>query len=950
MISNTMKPSFLIALLLAPVSATFSQVPKLIEKVVKQGSQLVIPYEKYVLDNGLTVILTEDHSDPIVHVDVTYHVGSAREEIGHSGFAHFFEHMMFEGSDHVKAGEHFRLVTAAGGTLNGSTTRDRTNYFETVPSNQLQKMLWLESDRMGFLLGAVTQKKFENQRATVKNERGQNYDNRPYGLAEEAVSKVLYPYGHPYSWLTIGCPEDLNKVNVDDLKRFFLRWYGPNNATLTIGGDLNVKQTLAWVSQYFGSIPRGPDVRPLLLPSPELTADRYISYRDHYARLPLLYRAYIGVKMNDQDRAALDALAMIIGQGPNSILYQHFIKPGKAARAVMFTDHSELAGSVGIQIMPYAGQSLAAMQQLISESLADFEKRGVTEKDLARYKGTEVADFINALGSVSGKVSALAAAQTFTGTPNPGRQLADIQKLSRQDVMRVYEKYLKGKAAVVLSILPNGLNVAPAAPDDFKPDDLHGQVQEDGYPRLSYHRGQDHFDRSIIPPAGQNPIIKVPVYWTAKMDNGLRMIGSCNHEIPAVTMTFSIRGGGLMAASNPAKAGLPMVVAQMLNEDTQHLSREEFSARLEALGSEVDVSATADATVYHCVSLTKNIEETLALLRERMFHPKFSQQALDRIKKQDIEGLRISRTQPVNVANAVYYKILYGKNNIRVYGLGGTSETLNYITLEDVQDYYDRYFAPNLCSVVVAGDLPAAQASADLRFLQQWKVKEVAVPDVPAPEGRPEPKTIYYVDIPHAAQSEIRIGDYTGVSYDATGVFYRLGLMNYMLGGCFSSHLNMDLREDKGWTYGANSNFSSGKFGGTYTAQAGVRASATDSAVLEMVKVIRQYATEGISTGELAFTKNSIGQSEAGKYETNGQKASFLARIQAYELPANFTGQERGILNGLTKDEVDRLARQYLDTDQMSILVVGDKGLFLPGLRDKGYRLVELDADGNLKP
>jgi zinc protease len=334
-----------------PIAGAFAQQPqpKLIEKVVKKGDEIVIPYQKYVLSNGLTVILTEDHSDPIAHVDVTYHVGSAREEIGKSGFAHFFEHMMFEGSDHVKSGDHFKTVNSVGGTLNGSTTLDRTNYFETVPSNQLEKMLWLESDRMGFLLDAVTQKKFEIQRATVKNERGQNYDNRPYGLATEAVSKALYPYGHPYSWLTIGYIEDLNKVDVNDLKRFFMRWYGPNNATLTIGGDIDAKQTLAWVEKYFGSIPRGPEVKNVTLPAPVLTNNRYISYTDNYARLPLLFIDYPGVKMYDKDQSALDALSLIIGQGKNSILYKNFIKSRKAANAEMYSNNAELAGDIGIR-------------------------------------------------------------------------------------------------------------------------------------------------------------------------------------------------------------------------------------------------------------------------------------------------------------------------------------------------------------------------------------------------------------------------------------------------------------------------------------------------------------------------------------------------------------------------------------------------------------------------
>jgi zinc protease len=299
---------------------------KLVEKVERTGSELVIPYEKYVLPNGLTVVVHEDHSDPVVHVDVTYHVGSAREEVGKSGFAHFFEHMLFQGSDNVADEQHFKIVQEAGGTLNGSTNRDRTNYYETVPSNQLEKMLWLEADRMGFFLDAVTQQKFEVQRATVKNERGQRYDNVPYGLAYEKYSTTLYPYGHPYSWLTIGYVEDLNRVNVEDLKNFFLRWYGPNNATLTVGGDVKASEVVKLVEKYFGSIQRGPEVKAVQVPAVTLDSMRYVSYVDNYAKLPLLYVVYPTVPNYHKDMAALQCLAQVLGQGRNSVLYQQLTK------------------------------------------------------------------------------------------------------------------------------------------------------------------------------------------------------------------------------------------------------------------------------------------------------------------------------------------------------------------------------------------------------------------------------------------------------------------------------------------------------------------------------------------------------------------------------------------------------------------------------------------------
>ena len=339
----------LVVLLLIASFASQAQT-KMVEKITQKGNEIVIPYEKYVLPNGLTVVVHEDHSDPVVHVDVTYHVGSAREEIGKSGFAHFFEHMMFQGSDHVGDEQHFKIVTEAGGTLNGSTNRDRTNYYETVPSNQLEKMLWLEADRMGFLLDAVTQKKFEVQRETVKNERGQNYDNRPYGLAGEVTAKNLYPYGHPYSWLTIGYLEDLNRVDVNDLKNFFLRWYGPNNATLTIGGDVKPADVVKLAEKYFGSIPRGPEVKNMKLDAPVLEGDRYVTLVDNYARLPLLSITYPTVPSYHPDEAALACLAQVLGQGKNSVFYQEITKNQKALSVNAFNRGSELSGEFSISL------------------------------------------------------------------------------------------------------------------------------------------------------------------------------------------------------------------------------------------------------------------------------------------------------------------------------------------------------------------------------------------------------------------------------------------------------------------------------------------------------------------------------------------------------------------------------------------------------------------------
>ncbi|MCW3088555.1 MAG: insulinase family protein, partial [Sediminibacterium sp.] len=561
-------PAFICLVLPSLISAQ----AKLVEKITRKGNELVIPYEKYLLPNGLTVVVHEDHSDPVVHVDVTYHVGSAREEIGKSGFAHFFEHMMFQGSDHVADEQHFKLVTESGGTLNGSTNKDRTNYYETVPSNQLEKMLWLESDRMGFLMDAVTQPKFEIQRATVKNERGQNYDNQPYGLSGEVIARNFYPYGHPYSWLTIGYIEELNRVNVNDLKNFFLRWYGPNNATLTVGGDVSTADVVKLAEKYFGSIPRCPEVSAAKFAPVVIEKDRYVSYVDNYARAAQLRIVYPTVAEYNPDMAALACLSQVLGGGGggggrgggrggggggnrNSVFYQFLIKDQKALSASASSQLSELGGEFAISVTPYPGKNLAEMEQLVGEALAEFEKRGVTDDDVEKFKNAYESRAISGLASVSGKVNQLAAFQTFAGNPNMmSTLLAMYRGLTKEDVMRVYNKYIKGKHRLVLSVVTKGAENVKAAADNYTIDQSHYQAPNYGYAGLKYVKAKDNFERSKIPASGPNPVVKVPAYWTSNLPNKIRVIGVENTEIPTVTLSISLKGGSFLEASDLSKA------------------------------------------------------------------------------------------------------------------------------------------------------------------------------------------------------------------------------------------------------------------------------------------------------------------------------------------------------------------------------------------------------------
>jgi len=921
----------------------------------KQSSELKIANEKYTLENGLEVILHDDKSDPLVAVAVLYHVGSNREVKGRTGFAHLFEHIMFQESQHIGQDQFFKKIQNAGGTLNGGTWNDGTIYFQVVPNNSLEMVLWMESDRMGFLLSTVTQEAFMNQQSVVQNEKRQRVDNEPYGHTSYVINKLLYPENHPYNWQTIGEMEDLRNATLADVHEFFKKWYGPNNATIVIAGDFDKEQTKSLVQKYFGEIKKGEEVEPLSPMPVTLDTTRKAYHEDNFAKSPELNIVYPTPQQFTKDDYALKFFGELFAQSKKSPLYKVVVEEKKLAPSVnAYQNSQELAGEFTITIRAFPDKSLDYVEKAVFEAFERFDKEGFTDKDLERVKAKIETQFYNQISSVLGKSFQLASYNTFTGSPDfVTTDLQNLLNVTKEDIINAYDKYIKGKPYVATSFVPKGSDQLittnseryPVVEEKIEEQDViaMNQGEDMGSDKIKVEMIESSFDRSIEPPAGPEPLIKIPEIWEDELSNGLRIYGIEQNELPLINFSITIKGGLML--DDIDKVGLANLMSDIMMEGTKNRTPVELEEAIDELGASINMYTTKESIVIDANCLASKFYDVYSLVEEILFEPRWDEKEFERIQRETVERINRGKADPSVVANRVFDRLIYGDQNIFSKSISGTEESVNSITMDDLKSFYNNYFIPNLTAITIVGDISNDKAVSTFQSLElKWKKKDVGIKDYPLPQKQENAK-IYFVDFPDAKQSVIRIGNLSLAYTDKD--YYPATVMNYKLGGSFTGNVNLILREEKGYTYGARTSFTGLLYPGYFVASSSVSSNATEESVQIFVDEMNKYR-EGISPSDLEFTKNALIRSNARAFETLGALRGVLNNIATYNLPFDYVKQRESFVRNYNAEQHEELAVKYIEPNTMIYLVVGDAKTQLEPLKQLGLgNPVLLDREGN---
>ena len=907
----------------------------------KETTSLNVPFEKFELENGLQVVMHIDKSDPVVAVELMAHVGSAREIAGRTGFAHLFEHLLFLESENLGKGGLDKMSARIGGSgANGSTSRDRTNYLQTVPNDALEKMIWAEADKLGWFINTVTDPVLAKEKQVVKNEKRQSYDNRPYGFNQQIIDRNLYPKDHPYNWQVIGSLEDLQNATLEDVKTFFRKWYVPNNSTLVLSGDFNPAQARKWVEKYFNEIPRGDEIIPQEKRPGTVNESKLLYFEDNFARLPMLTMAWPAVELYNKDSYAINILTQYLSQGKNAPLNQVLVDDLKLTSFTsMGTYTSELAGQIQLSVRGFNNVDLNKINDGIQKAFENFKKNGIPEKDLNRIKAGLETRFYNSLSSVLGKGTNLASFNTYAGDPSYiNKEIGYTLNVTEDDVMRVFNKYIKGKNFIATSFVPKGMSklaLKNSKEAIIKEEKIVQGAEENFDPKIAakYTKTPSKINRSVEPPYGKSPALSVPNVWKEELLNGIKVFGIENSEVPLVRFNLVIDGGQLLEKMD--KLGVANLTASLMNRGTKNKTVAELQEAVQGLGASIRVSASKENITISGTTLAKNYTKTLALVEEVLLEPRWDETEFELLKRSVVGNLRQQEASPTTIAGNVFNGLIYGENNIRSKNTLGTIESVGKITLEDLKAFYTNYVSPSVAKMHIVGDINQDNVLASLQNLaSNWVAKEVTIPVYKTPDA-PNKPTVYFYDVPKAKQSVINFGAPALAETDKD--YYPATVMNYILGGGgFASQLTQELREGKGYTYGIGSRFSGTKAAGAFSISSRVRTNVTLESAQLVKKIITDYP-KNYSEKDLATTKGFLIKSNARRFETMGAKLNMLQSMSAYGFSSDYIKDREKIVNEMTIEEIQKLSRKYVNPNKMIWLFVGDAESQLDRLNELGF-------------
>ena len=872
-----------------------------------------LDYEKYTLPNGLEVILREDHRLPMVAVNTWYHVGPANETVGRTGFAHLFEHMMFQSSGHVGEDEIWKYLEGAGASfINGTTDFDRTNYMEDVPSNQLELALWLESDRMGFLLDRITPSSLANQQDVVRNERRQSVENAPYQLVEEEMWHNIFPKGHPYYAVVIGSHEDIQAAKLEDVKDFFRRYYCPNNASLVIVGDIDKAVTKKLVEKYYGSLPRGENVPPITATTPPITSERRLTVPDKIT-LKRVYMAWITPSIFKPGDADAGVTAQILGGGKASRLYKSLVYDKRLCQDVSVSQQSLTLGSVfQITATVKPDKTPEEVEKAIDEELAAFTANGPTADEIAATQNSVYSGTISSLesfGGFSGVADRLN--QYNQHLKDPGflnKDLARFAAVTPETSKKFAVDYLKKDARVVVYAVPGDKKLPPDPTAPPKPEAETASVES-----------KEPW-RNTAPAAGPAPKAQLPSAKRLELSNGMALYVVEAHHLPVVAANLVLRSG---SAADPSDfPGLAGFTAAMLDEGTAKRDALQIANEVYALGATLNTGTQTDGSNASVKALKQNAGAAMSILSDVVLNPSFPDKEVERIRNDRVTALLQQRDQPWPTALRVMNACLFGPGHPYGHTALGTEEALKKMTRADLVKLYQSTFSPKNAALIMVGDVSEAEA----RKLAQdafgsWKGS--ATPASMPAAGATIASRAVIVDKPGSNQTMLLAGQ-MGVKRSDPD-YEKLDVMNTVLGGLFSSRINLNLREDKGYSYGAFSFIGQNRGVGPLMAGAAVRGDVTGPSIEEVLKEVTKIRDGGVTAEELRMAKDSIVRSLPANFETTGSTAGTMASIYLFDLPLDYYQTLPARIEAITTNEVLDVAKKHLVPERMVVVAVGDR-------------------------